>query len=54
MVDLWHWLQQRDCSRRAESLFRVMRKLGMFPAPLKQASYKPKAYEQMTYPGQRV
>ena len=32
-----------------------MRKLGMFPAAEKQKQpYKPKPYEQMTYPGQRV
>ena len=26
----------------------------MFPSPKKQAPYKPKPYEQITYPGQRV
>ena len=31
-----------------------MRKLGMFPVPKQKESYKPKPYEQMTYPGQRV
>ena len=31
-----------------------MRKLGMSPAPKPYASYVPKPYEQMTYPGQRV
>ena len=54
MVELWHRLRQRGYTRRPESLFRVMRKLGMFPSPKKQAPYKPKPYEQMTYPGQRV
>ena len=31
MVELWHRLRQRGYTRRPESLFRVMRKLGMFP-----------------------
>lgn len=35
-------------------LFRVMRKLGMFPQPKAKAPYKAKPYEQMQYPGQRV
>lgn len=39
---------------RPESLFRVMRKLGMLLQAEKTPVYKPKPYEQMTYPGQRV
>lgn len=31
-----------------------MRKLGMFPVPEKKKPQKPKPYEQMTYPGERV
>ena len=54
MVELWHRLRLRGYTRRPESLFRVMRKLGMFPAASKKKVYKPKPYEQMTYPGQRV
>ena len=54
MVELWHRLRQRGYTRRPESLFRVMRKLGMFPQAEKKKAYKPKPYEQMTYPGQRV
>lgn len=54
MVELWHRLRKRGYTRRPESLFRVMRKLGMFPAPKKQKRYKPKPYEQMTCPGQRI
>ena len=45
---------QRGYTRRPESLFRVMRKLGLFPQAEKKPAYKPKPYEQMTYPGQRV
>ena len=54
MVELWHRLCQRGYSRRPESLFRVMRKIGLFPQPEPKAAYKPKPYEQMTYTGQRV
>ena len=54
MVELWHKLRQRGYTRRPESLFRVMRKLGLFPPAKKKNTYKPKPYEQMTYPGQRV
>ena len=54
MVELWHRLRQRGYTRCPESLFRVMRKLGMFPAAEKREQYTPKPYEQMTYPGQRV
>ena len=54
MVELWHRLRKRGYTRRPESLFRVMRKLGMFPDSKKKEPHKPKPYEQMTYPGQRV
>ena len=54
MVELWHRLRQRGYTRRPESLFRVMRKMGMFPPVKPQNPYKPKPYEQMTYPGERV
>ena len=32
MIELWHRLRQRGYTRCPESLFRVMRKMGMFPA----------------------
>ena len=54
MVDLCHRLRQRGYTRRPESLFRVMRKLGLFPQAKKRPTYKPKPYQQMTYPGQRI
>lgn len=40
--------------RRPESLFRVLRKLGLSGAAQKKPSYQPKPCEQMSYPGQRV
>ena len=54
MVELWHRLRKRGYTRRPESLFRVMRKLGLFPQADKKKTARPKPYEQMTYPGQRV
>ena len=54
MVELWYRLRKRGYTRRPESLFRVMRKLGMFPPAKKQTPYKPKPYEPMTHPGERV
>ena len=54
MVELWHRLKKRGYARRPESLFRVMRKMGMFPQEMPKNRYIPKPYEQMTYPGQRI
>ena len=54
MIELWYRLKKRGYARRPESLFRVMRKLGLFPNTKEKKPYKPKPYEQMTYPGQRV
>ena len=36
LVELWHRLKQRGYTRRPESLFQVMRKLGMFPPFLRK------------------
>jgi len=54
MIELWHRLRGRGYTRCPESLFRVMRRLGMFPDPKPKKTYKPKPYEQMTHPGERV
>lgn len=54
MIELWHRLRKRGYTRRPESLFRLMRRLGMFPPPKQKKKYVPKPYEQMQYPGQRV
>ena len=53
LVELWYCLKHRGYTRRPESLFRVMRKPGMFPQKKKKA-YTPKTYQQMTYPGERI
>ena len=54
LVELWHRLKQLSYTRRSESLFRVMRKLGMFPQEKKKKAYTPKPYQHMTYPGERI
>ena len=54
LVELWNRLKQRGYTRRPESLFRVMRKLGMFPQKEKKKAYTPKPYQQMTRPGERI
>lgn len=37
------------------SLYRIMIKMGIYKkTPSKKKTYEPKAYQQMTYPGQRV
>ncbi len=48
MIELWHRLRQRGYQRCPESLFRVMRRLGMFPEPKPKKKYQPKPYEKMT------
>jgi hypothetical protein len=54
MTELWYRLGKRGYNRRPESLFRIMRKLGMFSHTKPRKPYKPKPYEQMSHPGQRV
>ncbi len=54
MIEFWHRLRLRGYTRRPESLFRVMRRSGMFRQAKPKDTYTPKPYEQMTYPGQRV
>ena len=54
LVELWHRLKQRGYTRRPESLFRVMRKLGMFPQEKKKKTYTLQPYQQMTRPGERI
>ena len=54
MIELWFRACKRGYSRRPESMFRLMRRLGMYPQPEEKKKYVPKPYEQMQYPGQRV
>ena len=54
MIELWHRLKKREYTRCPESLFRVMRKMGLFPQEKPNKTYTPKPYEQMTRPGERI
>jgi len=54
LIDLWCRLRERGYSRRPESLYRVLKRLGALPQTSKKQAYHPKPYEEMTYPGQRV
>lgn len=55
LVVLWVKLRRAGYTRSVTSLYRVMIKIGIYKkAPSKKKVYEPKAYQQMTYPGQRV
>ena len=54
MIELWHRMKKRGYSRSPESMFRVMRKLGLFATCEPKKKYVSKPYEQMQYPGQRI
>ncbi len=54
LVIFWVKLRQRGYSRTVSSLFRVMRRMGLFKQKKKKKSYKAKTFEKMSYPGQRV
>ena len=55
LIVLWVKLKKVGYKRRPESLYRVMRKLGIYKkAPSKRKQYTPKKYEEMTRPGERV
>ena len=55
LVVLWVKLRKVGYTRSVTSLYRMMVKLGIYnKVPSKKKVYEPKAYQQMTYPGQRV
>ena len=54
IVELWARMRKRGYTRTVESLWRVMRREGWTAQGEKKKPYKPKPYEQMQYPGQRV
>jgi transposase len=54
LTELWWRAKKRGYSRRPESMFRLMRRLGLIGEPPPKKKYIPKPYEQMQYPGQRV
>lgn len=54
VFELWHRLRKRGYIRRVESLYRVLKRLAFLPQAPAKPTYKPKPYEQMTHPGERV
>ena len=55
LVVLWIKLRKSGYERSITSLYRVMRRLGIYnKAPSKKKVYEPKPYQQMTHPGERV
>ena len=54
IVELWHRLRKRGYTRCPESLYRVLKRLSLLPPAAAKTTYRPKPYEQMTYPGERV
>ena len=55
LVVLWIKLRNNGYERSITSLYRVMCKLGIYKkTPSKKKEYKPKPYEQMSHPGERV
>ena len=54
LCEFWFRLRARGYKRHIVSLYRVMRRLGMFKALKMKKKVVIKPYEQMTYPGQRV
>ena len=54
VVELWARLRKRGYTRCVESLWRVLRREGMAAKEKPRKKYRPKPYEQMRYPGQRI
>ena len=54
MIELWHRLRKRGYTRCPESLYRVLKRLGLMEGKKPKKKYVPKPYEQMTHPGERI
>lgn len=55
LTELWSRLRKRGYSRCVESLYRVIRREGLIKEqPVKKKKRKPKPYEQMAHPGERI
>ena len=50
----WHRLCCEDYTRSMPTLFRVMRRLGLYRAKPQNPKYVPKPYEPAHFPGQKV
>jgi len=54
LVILWLKLRKAGYSRCLTTLYRCLIRLGLKTNPPKKPKYKPKPYEDMTFPGERV
>lgn len=54
LAELWFRLRKRGYCRCIESLYRIMQRQGLLKKKDKGKKYKPKPYEQMSHPGERV
>ena len=55
LVVLWIKLRKAGYTRSITSLYRVMQRIGIYnKTPNKKKEYETKAYQQMTYPGERI
>lgn len=53
-IVLWDKIRKQGYERSYKSMCRALRRLQLGDAEKKRKGYKPKPYEQMTYPGQKV
>ena len=54
VAELWHRLKKKGYTRCLESLYCVMKKLGLLPAKKEKKKHVSKPYEQMTHAGERI
>ena len=54
LVILWLKLRSAGYTRCLTTLYRSLIRLGLRTNPPRKSKYKPKPYEQMTFPGERV
>lgn len=52
--ELWYRLRNRGYTRTIESLYRALRRMTLIPQKKSKPPYKPKPYEQMSFPGERI
>lgn len=54
LTELWYRLKQKGYTRTVTSLYRVMRREGMFKKAPEKKKRQSKPYEKMTHPGERI
>ena len=54
LTELWYRLKKRGYTRTVESLYRCLRREGLIKDKPAKKIRKPKPYEQMTHPGERI